>query len=650
MTSEKRLRQEIENLREQVRELTETLDAIRSGEVDAIVVTTDDTRRIYTLEGTDQPYRALVENIGEGALTLSSDGVILYSNDALSGMLQVPLDKLLGTSLIDHIAPDDRSSFLEMLQEATASTQKGPVYLCRGHMAVPVLLSMNPLVTEGSTKISVVIADRRQDEQALRESEAKYRNLFETMTEGFALHEIVLDASGKPVDYRFLDINPAFERLTGLDRAKIIGRLMTEILPGNDPVWIERYGKVALTGKPDHFDSFSQPLNRHYDVFAFSPAERQFAVLFTDVSERKEAEEALRDRERTLRLVMNAIPALIAYIDPDFRYLRVNKGYENWFGRPAGEIEGRHIREILGDSAWELVRPDLEQAMAGNVIRFERFLHYQNSEPRWVQTTCVPDYDEEGNVRGIVAHVLDIGDYKQAEENLKNYADNLKQSNEDLERFAYVASHDLREPLRMVTSFSQLLERNYKGRLDADADEFIDYIVDGGKRMESLISDLLDYSRVISQTRPMVTIDTGTAVKTAIGNLSSSIADSGAVITVDPLPAITGDLIQITMVFQNLLSNAIKFHGKKHPVVHIGSEKEGGSWVFSVRDNGVGIDPEYHDKIFEIFQRLHASREYEGTGIGLAICKRVIERHGGKIWVESELGKGSTFYFMIPVR
>lgn len=275
---------------------------------------------------------------------------------------------------------------------------------------------------------------------------------------------------------------------------------------------------------------------------------------------------------------------------------------------------------------------------------------YQDSEPRWVQTTCVPDYDEEGNVRGIVAHVLDIGDYKQAEENLKNYADNLKQSNEDLERFAYVASHDLREPLRMVTSFSQLLERNYKGRLDADADEFIDYIVDGGKRMESLISDLLDYSRVISQTRPMVTIDTGTAVKTAIGNLSSSIADSGAVITVDPLPAITGDLIQITMVFQNLLSNAIKFHGKKHPVVHIGSEKEGGSWVFSVRDNGVGIDPEYHDKIFEIFQRLHASREYEGTGIGLAICKRVIERHGGKIWVESELGKGSTFYFMIPVR
>ena len=276
MTSEKRLRQEIEELREQVRELTETLDAIRSGEVDAIVVTTDDTRRIYTLEGTDQPYRALVENIGEGALTLSSDGVILYSNDALSGMLQVPLDKLLGTSLIDHIAPDDRSSFLEMLKEATASTQKGQVYLCREHLAVPVLLSMNPLVTDGSTKISVVIADRRQDEQALRESEAKYRNLFETMTEGFALHEIVLDATGKPVDYRFLDINPAFKRLTGLDRAEIIGRLMTEVLPGTDPVWIERYGKVALTGKPTTSTAFLSHLT---GTMMSLPSHRQNASL-----------------------------------------------------------------------------------------------------------------------------------------------------------------------------------------------------------------------------------------------------------------------------------------------------------------------------------------------------------------------------------
>lgn len=254
--------------------------------------------------------------------------------------------------------------------------------------------------------------------------------------------------------------------------------------------------------------------------------------------------------------------------------------------------------------------------------------------------------DNGGRIR---IYGRDITERKRAEEALKEYAENLKRSNEDLERFAYVASHDLREPLRMVTSFSQLLERNYKGRMDPDADEFIHYIVEGGTRMEMLVNDLLDYSRVTSTGKPLASVETDTAVNCAIRNLSSAITESKAEISVDPLPIVMGDLTQLTLVFQNLLANAIKFRADKTPVVHIGSVKMGDKWIFSVHDNGIGIDPAYHEKIFEIFQRLHNRGQYSGTGIGLAICKRIIERHGGRIWVESEEGKGSTFFFTIPV-
>ena len=242
----------------------------------------------------------------------------------------------------------------------------------------------------------------------------------------------------------------------------------------------------------------------------------------------------------------------------------------------------------------------------------------------------------------------EISARKQGEEELKQTMAQLSRSNKDLEEMAYVASHDLQEPLRMVSSYTQLLERRYRGKLDADAIEFIGYAVDGAKRMQTLINDLLSYSRVTSKGKPFERTDCSAIFEQAISNLAAAITDSGAVVTQGTLPTLNADASQLASVFQNLMGNGIKFHGGQAPRIHVSAVQQGDEWIFSVSDNGIGIEPEFAERIFVIFQRLHNKAEYPGTGIGLAICKKVVERHGGRIWLESQPGKGTTFYFTMP--
>jgi light-regulated signal transduction histidine kinase (bacteriophytochrome) len=277
-----------------------------------------------------------------------------------------------------------------------------------------------------------------------------------------------------------------------------------------------------------------------------------------------------------------------------------------------------------------------------------RVVRKDTGEVRWVLEKSQHVRDATGSIICSRGMVQDITARKQAEKELLKLTEELKRSNSDLEQFAYIASHDLQSPLRNVEGFVQLLARRYKGKLDGKADEFIQYISTGVKDMQMLILDILEYSKVGSDGKTFTTVDGSSCVTKALTNLKDAIAEKHAEITCpEKLPQVHGDFAQLTSLFQNLIGNAIKFCTEK-PKIHISAKKEGPEYIFSVRDNGIGINPEVSDKIFAVFHRLHTKTEYPGTGIGLAICKKIVERHGGRIWLESEPGKGSTFFFSLP--
>ena len=372
--------------------------------------------------------------------------------------------------------------------------------------------------------------------------------------------------------------------------------------------------------------------------------------LLKEIAERSRAEEALKQSERYLNAIIENAPACIKLVGADGTLLKMNAAGLSIIGADSAQ-------QVQGKSIYPLVTPRDRKAFmdltAGVFEGRPGTLEFEavgiDGKHLWLSTHAVPLHDNAGNVTALLGITVDVSERRRADEERERLLADLARSNRELEQFAYVASHDLQEPLRMVASYADLLQTRYKGKLDDKADRYINFTVDGAVRMQKLIEGLLEYSRITRRGAEFVSVSANAVIDEAVSNLAAAIRESRAVVTKDDLPEVRGDEIQLTQLFQNLIGNAIKFRSPgTAPGVHISAKREGDTCVFAVRDNGIGIDREYADRIFLIFQRLHTREEYPGTGIGLALCKRIVERHHGRIWVESSPGQGSTFFFTIP--
>jgi len=359
-------------------------------------------------------------------------------------------------------------------------------------------------------------------------------------------------------------------------------------------------------------------------------------------------EELKKVEDRFSQMVKNVKDYAIFFIDSAGKIQSWNEGAQHMKGYSKEEIIGRPLSTFYTQPDIEAGIPEYNLKKALEMGRYETqgWRLRKDGSTFWVEALYTALYDEKGKLNGFSKIARDVTDIRNARIQLEDKAKELERSNAELEQFAYIASHDLQEPLRTISSYVQLLAERYKDKLDKDANDFIGFAVDGSNRMRLLINSLLDYSRV-NKVKPFEWINLNTVISDMLQAMKDTITESKATIRYANLPKIYGDPVLIGQLFQNLIGNAIKFRDGKKPEIEISSKREDGEYLFSVKDNGIGIKSEYDEKIFVIFQRLNGREKYPGTGIGLSICKKIVERHGGKIWVESEPGKGSTFYFTI---
>ncbi|WP_181233088.1 PAS domain-containing protein [Enhygromyxa salina] len=367
-----------------------------------------------------------------------------------------------------------------------------------------------------------------------------------------------------------------------------------------------------------------------------------------DVSAKREAELALLSNKRLLDQFVQYVPAAIAMFDTELRYIQTSARWIRDYRLDEQDIVGKSHYEVFPELP-ERWRQAHQRALRGAIesCTDDPFPHADGSVD-WFHWEVRPWHQPDGEIGGLLLFSQVTTGRKQMELLLQRQRDDLERSNRDLEQFAYAASHDLQEPLRAVAGCAQILQKQYHGALDESADTLIGHIVDGANRMHALITDLLTYSRITSRGAEFDEVDTNGALNQALANLHSSIVETQGTVDHDPLPPVRGDAGQLAQLFQNLIGNALKYRGADPPHIRITTERAGQERVFRVSDNGIGIEPAYFERIFTLFQRLHTRVEYPGTGIGLALCKKIVQRHGGRIWVESVVGRGSSFCFTLP--
>jgi PAS domain S-box-containing protein len=616
-------------------------------------------------------YRGLLEAAPDAMVVVNPAGEIVLLNVQAEKQFGYSRDELIGQKVrniipqgfAERLIADGTRSAAEALAQQIG-TGIELIGQRKDGTEFPLEIMLSPLESAEGILVTAAIRDisvrknaeehlvrmeerRRLGEDALRESEERYRLLLDGV-QNYAI--FMMDTRGQ-----ILNWNAGAERIKGYSANQIIGQNFSCFFP---PAEIER-------GRPEEILSMTAASGRHEEqgmrvrkdgsqflasiVFtALRDADgnlRGFSEFSHDLSESRESEARYRG-------LLEAAPDAMVVVNVAGEIVLLNVRAEKEFGYSRDELVGQKVKNIIPEGFAERIIADGTRSAAEALAQqigtgIELVGRRKDGSEFPIEIMLSPLESAEGIL--VTAAIRDITERKESDEHLAKTVEELKRSNDDLQQFAYVSSHDLQEPLRMVSSYTQLLAKRYEGRLDSDADEFISFAVDGCNRMQGLIQDLLAYSRAGRNERKLRVVPSENALQKALINLRAAIKQSGAVVTHDALPAVTTDETQLTQVFQNLVGNAIKYRRAEAPRVHVSAARDDGNgWTFSVRDNGLGIDPQYFERIFILFQRLHGRGEFEGTGIGLAVCKRIVERMGGRIWVKSQPEKGSTFYFALP--
>jgi PAS domain S-box-containing protein len=608
-------------------------------------------------------YRGLLEAAPDAMVVVNTRGEIVLLNVQAEKQFGYSRDELIGQQVkniipegfAERLIADDLRSAEDALAqkigtgiELTARRKDGSEF--------PIEIMLSPLESAEGILVTAAIRDisvRREAEKHLARMEGRYRGLLEAAPDAM----VVVNTGGEIVL-----LNVQAEKQFGYSRDELIGQQVKNIIPEG---FAERLIADDLRSAED---ALAQQIGTGIELTALrkdgsefpieimlSPLESAEGILVTaairDISVRKASERHLARMEGRYRGLLEAAPDAMVVVNPTGEIVLLNAQAESQFGYSRDELIGQKVTNIIPEGFAERLVADAlrsdEDALAQQIgTGIELTALRKNGTEFPIELMLSPLESAEGIL--VTAAIRDITARRLAEAHLLEKVDELNRSNVELGQFAYIASHDLQEPLRMVASYTQLLARRYRGKLDSDADEFIAFAVDGAARMQRLIQDLLAYSRVGTKGQELIDTSSEEALGQALINLRGSIEASGALVTHDPLPAVLADEMQLIQLFQNLVGNAIKYQSSGVPLVHVSAAKNGGAkWTFKIKDNGLGIDPQYFERIFGMFQRLHKREEFAGTGIGLAICKKIVERHGGNISVESEPGHGSTFSFAL---
>ena len=621
------------------------------------------SRDIGGTAASEAKYRGLMEAAPDAMVVVDQTGEIVLLNVQAEKQFGYRRDELLGqkvTNIIPKgfaerlIADDLRSTEDALAQQIGAGIEL--TALRKDGSEFPIELMLSPLESAEGILVTAAIRNisiRKAADQVLVQMEGRYRGLLEAAPDAM----VVVNQGGEIVL-----LNVQAEKQFGYRRDELLGQKVTNIIPVG---FAERLIADDLRSAED---ALAQQIGTGIELIArrkdgsefpielmLSPLDSAEGTLVTaairNISVRKKADEHLAQMEGRYRGLLEAAPDAMVVVNQAGEIVLLNVQAEKQFEYSRDELLGQEVKNIIPEGFAERLLADglrsAEEALAQQIgTGIELHGRRKNGSEFPIELMLSPLESTEGIL--VTAAIRDITTRKRAESHLLQKVEELNRSNEELQQFANIASHDLQEPLRMVASYTQLLSRRYKGKLDSDADEFIAFAVDGAGRMQRLIQDLLAYSRVGTKGKDLQATSSENALDQALLNLRGAIAESGALVTHDPLPTVSADEMQLTQLFQNLVGNAIKYQNNGIPKVHISSvTNDENKWNFSVRDNGLGIDPQYFEKIFGMFQRLHKREEFAGTGIGLAICKKIVERHGGKISVESQPGHGSTFRFTL---